>query len=214
MLVIQVSFFLIWKQQHVANHCSCDGVSALLMSSSRSIGTFKIESVSLLLKVFCKLWTSMLCHIPLSLRSHLDASSLFCFCVYFLMQIMEEMLKCTKVYERSKHRMRLREVGYSGLGLLLNESSVTISLIKNLLNQVLYAGNWEVLCLLLVNVCLLRGKHICCLLRIKRCYFMNLFYLQSMFFSAVFLISWSMIPLSFLVMIQVVGLTSKGIFNI
>ncbi|POI31632.1 hypothetical protein CIB84_004617, partial [Bambusicola thoracicus] len=54
-------------------------------------------------------------------------------------QIMEEMLKCTKVYERSKHRMRLREVGYSGLGLLLNESSVTISLIKNLLNQVLYA---------------------------------------------------------------------------
>lgn len=54
-------------------------------------------------------------------------------------KIMEEMLKCTKVYERSKHRMRLREVGYSGLGLLLNESSVTISLIKNLLNQVLYA---------------------------------------------------------------------------
>ncbi|OXB76885.1 UNVERIFIED_CONTAM: hypothetical protein H355_002578 [Colinus virginianus] len=54
-------------------------------------------------------------------------------------QILEEMLKCTKVYERSKHRMRLREVGYSGLGLLLNESSVTISLIKNLLNQVLNA---------------------------------------------------------------------------
>ncbi|RMC18484.1 hypothetical protein DUI87_04373 [Hirundo rustica rustica] len=54
-------------------------------------------------------------------------------------KIVEEMLKCTKVYERSKHRMRLREVGYSGLGLLLNESSVTVSLIKNLLNQVLYA---------------------------------------------------------------------------
>ncbi|KAJ7408040.1 neurobeachin like 1 [Willisornis vidua] len=54
-------------------------------------------------------------------------------------QILEEMLKCTKVYERSKHRMRLREVGYSGLGLLLNESSVTVSLIKSLLNQVLYA---------------------------------------------------------------------------
>ncbi|KAF2987476.1 hypothetical protein EK904_002517 [Melospiza melodia maxima] len=54
-------------------------------------------------------------------------------------KIVEEMLKCTKVYERSKHRMRLREVGYSGLGLLLNESHVTVSLIKNLLNQVLYA---------------------------------------------------------------------------
>ncbi|KAJ7408227.1 neurobeachin-like protein 1 isoform X1 [Pitangus sulphuratus] len=54
-------------------------------------------------------------------------------------KIVEEMLKCTKVYERSKHRMRLREVGYSGLGLLLNESPVPVSLIKNLLNQVLYA---------------------------------------------------------------------------
>lgn len=47
--------------------------------------------------------------------------------------------------------MRLREVGYSGLGLLLNESPVTVSLIKNLLNQVLYAGNWQVLCLMLVH---------------------------------------------------------------
>lgn len=62
----------------------------------------------------------------------------------FFLQILEEMLKCTKVYERSKHRMRLREVGYSGLGLLLNESAVTVSLIKNLLNQVLYAGNQQV----------------------------------------------------------------------
>ncbi|XP_017689650.1 PREDICTED: neurobeachin-like protein 1 [Lepidothrix coronata] len=58
-------------------------------------------------------------------------------------KIVEEMLKCTKVYERSKHRMRLREVGYSGLGLLLNESPVPVSLIKNLLNQVLYAGIWQ-----------------------------------------------------------------------
>ncbi|XP_043381670.1 neurobeachin-like protein 1 isoform X1 [Chelonia mydas] len=54
-------------------------------------------------------------------------------------KIVEQMLKCTKVYERSKQRMRLREVGYSGLGLLLNESPVTTSLIKNLLNQILYA---------------------------------------------------------------------------
>lgn len=76
-----------------------------------------------------------------------------CICVYFFLQIVEEMLKCTKVYERSKHRMRLREVGYSGLGLLLNESPVTVSLIKNLLNQVLYAGNWQVLCLTLVHSC-------------------------------------------------------------
>lgn len=76
-----------------------------------------------------------------------------CVCVYFSLQIVEEMLKCTKVYERSKHRMRLREVGYSGLGLLLNESPVTVSLIKNLLNQVLYAGNWQGLYLALVHFC-------------------------------------------------------------
>lgn len=93
----------------------------------------------------------MLYHRQLSLRG-LDAPlCLFCICVY--LQIVEEMLKCTKVYERSKHRMRLREVGYSGLGLLLNESPVTVSLIKNLLNQVLYAGNWQVLCIPLVNSC-------------------------------------------------------------
>ncbi|XP_019409295.1 PREDICTED: neurobeachin-like protein 1 isoform X2 [Crocodylus porosus] len=57
----------------------------------------------------------------------------------FVFKIVEQMLKCTKVYERSKQRLRLREVGYSGLGLLLNDSPVTISFIKNLLNQVLYA---------------------------------------------------------------------------
>uniref|UniRef100_A0ACB8G153 Neurobeachin-like protein 1 n=1 Tax=Sphaerodactylus townsendi TaxID=933632 RepID=A0ACB8G153_9SAUR len=54
-------------------------------------------------------------------------------------KIMEQMLKCTKVYERSKQRMKLREVGYSGLGLLLNDTPVTTSLIKSLLNQVLHA---------------------------------------------------------------------------
>ncbi|KAG8124733.1 hypothetical protein E2320_019985, partial [Naja naja] len=54
-------------------------------------------------------------------------------------KIAEQMLKCTKVYERSKQRMKLREVGYSGLGLLLNESPLSTSLMKNLFNQVLHA---------------------------------------------------------------------------
>ncbi|XP_028924584.1 neurobeachin-like protein 1 isoform X1 [Ornithorhynchus anatinus] len=54
-----------------------------------------------------------------------------------IFKIVEQMLKCTKVYERSKQRIRLREVGYSGLGLLLNEAPIHISLIKSLLNQVL-----------------------------------------------------------------------------
>ncbi|XP_023565929.1 neurobeachin-like protein 1 [Octodon degus] len=53
-------------------------------------------------------------------------------------KVMEQMLKCTNVYERSKQRIRLREVGYSGLGLLLNEASINTSLIKNLTNQIIY----------------------------------------------------------------------------
>ncbi|OCT63836.1 neurobeachin-like protein 1 isoform X1 [Xenopus laevis] len=54
-------------------------------------------------------------------------------------KIFEQMLKCNKVYEKSKQRIRLREVGYSGLGLLLNDSSISAVLIKGLLNQILTA---------------------------------------------------------------------------
>uniref|UniRef100_A0A670XZA6 Neurobeachin like 1 n=1 Tax=Pseudonaja textilis TaxID=8673 RepID=A0A670XZA6_PSETE len=61
-------------------------------------------------------------------------------CLQNFQFVPEQMLKCTKVYERSKQRMKLREVGYSGLGLLLNESPLSTSLMKNLFNQVLHAG--------------------------------------------------------------------------
>uniref|UniRef100_A0A8D1N3F4 Neurobeachin like 1 n=1 Tax=Sus scrofa TaxID=9823 RepID=A0A8D1N3F4_PIG len=54
-----------------------------------------------------------------------------------IFKVMEQMLKCTNVYERSKQRIRLREVGYSGLGLLLNEAPVNTSLIKSLTNQII-----------------------------------------------------------------------------
>ncbi|XP_068101120.1 neurobeachin-like protein 1 isoform X2 [Hyperolius riggenbachi] len=54
-------------------------------------------------------------------------------------KIFEQMLNCTKVYEKSKQRIRLREVGYSGLGLLMNEASVSTLFIKGLLNQILRA---------------------------------------------------------------------------
>ncbi|KAM4698293.1 neurobeachin-like protein 1 [Rhinophrynus dorsalis] len=54
-------------------------------------------------------------------------------------KVLEQMLKCSKVYEKSKQRIRLREVGYSGLGLLLNDSAITTTLIKGLLNQILRA---------------------------------------------------------------------------
>lgn len=66
--------------------------------------------------------------------------------------------------------MRLREVGYSGLGLLLNESPVTVSLIKNLLNQVLYAGNWQVLCLALVHSSARRQTYLGFIEESQRCY--------------------------------------------
>ncbi|XP_058520854.1 neurobeachin-like protein 1 isoform X1 [Ochotona princeps] len=52
-------------------------------------------------------------------------------------KVLEQMLKCTNVYERSKQRIRLREVGYSGLGLLLNEAPVSTSLIRNLTHQII-----------------------------------------------------------------------------
>ncbi|XP_040213180.1 neurobeachin-like protein 1 isoform X2 [Rana temporaria] len=54
-------------------------------------------------------------------------------------KILEQMLNCNKVYEKSKQRIRLREGGYSGLGLLLNEAHVSTLLIKGLLNQILRA---------------------------------------------------------------------------
>ncbi|XP_070436866.1 neurobeachin-like protein 1 isoform X1 [Equus przewalskii] len=56
-----------------------------------------------------------------------------------IFKVMEQMLKCTNVYERSKQRIRLREVGYSGLGLLLSEAPVNTSLLKNLTNQIVNA---------------------------------------------------------------------------
>ncbi|XP_066543971.1 neurobeachin-like protein 1 isoform X1 [Amia ocellicauda] len=54
-------------------------------------------------------------------------------------KVFERMVKCDKVYEKSKQRLKLREVGYSGLVLLFNDIPITVSLIKNLLNQVIIA---------------------------------------------------------------------------
>ncbi|XP_075385717.1 neurobeachin-like protein 1 isoform X2 [Tenrec ecaudatus] len=54
-----------------------------------------------------------------------------------IFKVIEQMLKCTNVYERSKQRIRLREIGYSGLGLLLSEAPINTSLIKNLTNQII-----------------------------------------------------------------------------
>lgn len=109
----------------------------------------------------------------MSYTSLRDLDAFFVFnlhlCLLFLTDCGRD-VKCTKVYERSKHRMRLREVGYSGLGLLLNESPVTVSLIKNLLNQVLYAGNWQVLCLTLVHSCCSEANSEFSVEESQRCY--------------------------------------------
>ncbi|KAG9335568.1 hypothetical protein JZ751_004472 [Albula glossodonta] len=49
------------------------------------------------------------------------------------------MLRCDRVYEKSKQRLKLREVGYSGLTLLFSDINITPTLVKNLLNQVVSA---------------------------------------------------------------------------
>ncbi|XP_028256538.1 neurobeachin-like protein 1 isoform X2 [Parambassis ranga] len=53
-------------------------------------------------------------------------------------KLFERMLRCDRVYEKNKQRLRLREAGYSGLSLLFSELHITPSLIRCLLNQVLH----------------------------------------------------------------------------
>lgn len=50
------------------------------------------------------------------------------------------MLRCDRVYEKNKQRLRLREAGYAGLSLLFSELHITPTLIRCLLNQVLHTG--------------------------------------------------------------------------
>ncbi|XP_051567309.1 neurobeachin-like protein 1 isoform X1 [Myxocyprinus asiaticus] len=52
-------------------------------------------------------------------------------------KLFEQMLKCDRVYEKSKQRLRLRDVGYSGLSLLFSDLHLTSTLFKCLLHQVL-----------------------------------------------------------------------------
>uniref|UniRef100_A0A6Q2X5B5 Neurobeachin-like 1 n=1 Tax=Esox lucius TaxID=8010 RepID=A0A6Q2X5B5_ESOLU len=56
-------------------------------------------------------------------------------------RMFDRMLRCDRVYEKNKQRLRLREVGYSGLTLLFSDNQVTSSLVKSLLNQVLHTGS-------------------------------------------------------------------------
>uniref|UniRef100_A0A4W6E515 Neurobeachin-like protein 2 n=1 Tax=Lates calcarifer TaxID=8187 RepID=A0A4W6E515_LATCA len=53
-------------------------------------------------------------------------------------KLFERMLRCDRVYEKNKQRLRLREAGYSGLSLLFSELHITPTLIRCLLNQVLH----------------------------------------------------------------------------
>uniref|UniRef100_A0A672QFN9 Neurobeachin-like protein 2 n=1 Tax=Sinocyclocheilus grahami TaxID=75366 RepID=A0A672QFN9_SINGR len=67
-----------------------------------------------------------------------DEEQCVCGCVF--LQLFERMLKCDRVYEKSKQRLRLRDVGYSGLSLLFSDLHLTSTLIKCLLHQVLSTG--------------------------------------------------------------------------
>ncbi|KAK0136012.1 Neurobeachin-like protein 1 [Merluccius polli] len=55
--------------------------------------------------------------------------------------LFERMLRCDRVYERSKQRVRLREAGYSGLSLLFPDAHLNPSLVRCLLTQVLHTDN-------------------------------------------------------------------------
>nr|XP_020489803.1 neurobeachin-like protein 1 isoform X1 [Labrus bergylta] len=56
-------------------------------------------------------------------------------------KLFERMLRCDRVYERNKQRLRLREAGYAGLSLLFSELHITPTLIRCLLNQVLHTDH-------------------------------------------------------------------------
>ncbi|KAK6325637.1 hypothetical protein J4Q44_G00049790 [Coregonus suidteri] len=56
-------------------------------------------------------------------------------------KMFDRMLHCDRVYEKNKQRLKLREVGYSGLTLLFSDLHVTPSLVKSLLNQVLHTDH-------------------------------------------------------------------------
>ncbi|XP_041835153.1 neurobeachin-like protein 1 isoform X2 [Melanotaenia boesemani] len=53
-------------------------------------------------------------------------------------KLFERMLRCDRVYEKNKQRLRLREAGYAGLSLLFSELQITPTLIRCLLNQILH----------------------------------------------------------------------------
>ncbi|XP_067349898.1 neurobeachin-like protein 1 isoform X7 [Channa argus] len=56
-------------------------------------------------------------------------------------KLFERMLRCDRVYEKNKQRLRLREAGYAGLSLLFSELHITPTLIRCLLNQVLHTAD-------------------------------------------------------------------------
>ncbi|KAM3585663.1 uncharacterized protein V6R79_023778 [Siganus canaliculatus] len=56
-------------------------------------------------------------------------------------KLFERMLRCDRVYEKNKQRLRLREAGYAGLSLLFSELHITPTLIRCLLNQVLHTDH-------------------------------------------------------------------------
>lgn len=63
-------------------------------------------------------------------------------------QLFERMLRCDRVYERNKQRLRLREAGYTGLSLIFSELQITPTLIRCLLNQILHTGQASLLLIL------------------------------------------------------------------
>lgn len=69
-----------------------------------------------------------------------DQNGWILFSLFTSAQLFERMLRCDRVYEKNKQRLRLREAGYAGLSLLFSELHITPTLTRCLLNQVLHTG--------------------------------------------------------------------------
>lgn len=61
-------------------------------------------------------------------------------CFLFCTQILYKLLKYEKVNERSKHRLKLKDIGYQGFISYLNDIPVSMLLSRCLLEQVLASG--------------------------------------------------------------------------
>lgn len=83
-------------------------------------------------------------------------------------QILYKMLKYEKVHERSRHRLKLKDIGYEGLIANLNDVPVSMLLFRCLLEQVLGSGTANMTRTQLHSTYLARGEHSDCVAHVGK----------------------------------------------